>query len=145
MVLDTAARSLSEPKVAVFPPGAVITPSRTVSCARRSPELRAAASRSAPRATAAATRTGVKIACIVFEPPVIWFQTSSGRASASVTCTLFTGRSISSAIVMATAVVIPCPTSARGSANETVPSGLTVIVIRFDVGRAASVSRSDRS
>ena len=87
----------------------------------------------------------MKIACIVFEPPVIWFQTSSGRASASVTRTLSSGTSISSAIVMATAVVIPCPTSARGSAKETVPSALTVIVIRLAVGRVASVSRSERS
>ena len=46
---------------------------------------------------------------------------------------------------MAAAVVIPWPTSARGMANETVPSGLTTIAIRFDVGRAASVSRSERS
>ncbi len=40
-----------------------------------------------------------------------------------------TGRPISSAIVIATAVVIPWPTSARGKANETVPSRLTVMVI----------------
>ena len=65
-----------------------------------------------------------------FEPPVSWFQISSGRASASVTWTWSIARSISSAIVIATAVVIPCPTSARGSANEAVPSGLTVTVIR---------------
>jgi hypothetical protein len=71
------------------------------------PSSSAAASSSAPRAIAAATRTGVKIECIVFDPPVIWFQISSGRASASVTFTLLTGRSSSSAIVMATAVVIP--------------------------------------
>ena len=76
---------------------------------------------------------------------MIWFQISSGRASASVTFTLLIDRSISSAIVMAAAVVIPWPTSARGMANETVPSGLTTIAIRFDVGRAASVSRSERS
>ena len=82
---------------------------------------------------------------MVFEPPVIWFQISSGRASASVTCTLSTATSISSAIVMATAVVIPWPTSARGNANDTVPSGLTAIEIRLAVGRPASVSRSDRS
>ena len=121
------------------------TPSLIVSCAAETPSCLAAASSRAPRATAAAVRTGVKIACIVLEPPVIWFQTSSGRASASVTRTLSSGTSISSAIVMATAVVIPCPTSARGSAKETVPSALTVIVIRLAVGRVASVSRSERS
>ena len=74
-----------------------------------------------------------------------WFQISSGRASASVTWTWSIARSISSAIVIATAVVIPCPTSARGSANEAVPSGLTVTVIRPDVGAAAWVRRSVRS
>ena len=72
-------------------------------------------------------------------------EQSSGRASASVTLTLSSARPISSAIVIAAAVVIPCPTSARGSANDTVPSGLTLTVIRFDVGIAASVSRSLRS
>ena len=56
---DTAALSLSEPNVAVCPPGAVITPSRIVSCAGETPSWSAAASRSAPRAIAAATRTGV--------------------------------------------------------------------------------------
>ena len=39
------------------------------------------------RAMAAATRTGVKIECIEFDPPVSWFQSSSGRASAKVICT----------------------------------------------------------
>jgi hypothetical protein len=79
------------------------------------------------------------------EPPVSWLNSSSGLASASVTFTRSSGSSISSAIVIATAVVIPCPTSARGSANETVPSGWTSTVIRFEVGSAASVSRSLRS
>ena len=55
-----------------------------------------------------------------------WFEHSSGRASASVTSTLSSGRSISSAIIIATAVVIPWPTSARGRANDAVPSGFTV-------------------
>ena len=87
-----------------------MTPSRSVSCDRRDAELeRRGLAGARPRAIAAATRTGVKIECIVFDPPVIWFQTSSGRASASVTCTLSSGRSISSAIVIATAVVIPWP------------------------------------
>lgn len=85
------------------------------------------------------------IEIIVFEEPVSWFHTSSGRASARVTWTLSSGTSISSAIVIAMAVVIPCATSARGSANATVPSGLTVMAIRCDVGIAASVSRSFRS
>ncbi len=82
---------------------------------------------------------------MVFEPPVSWLNSSSGRASARVTVTFSTARFISSAIVIATAVVMPWPTSARGSANETVPSGLTSTVIRFEVGSAASVSRSLRS
>jgi hypothetical protein len=142
---DTAASSLSAPNEMVRPPVAVITPSRIVSADGTTSSCLAAASSSRPRAIAAATRTGVKIECIVFDPPVIWFQISSGRASASVTFTRDTGTSISSAIVIATAVVMPWPTSARGIANETVPSGLTTIAIRFAVGRAASVSRSDRS
>jgi hypothetical protein len=87
----------------------------------------------------------LKIECMVFEPPVNWLNTSSGRASASVTLTLSIGRSISSAIVIATAVVMPCPTSARGSANDTVPSPLTVMLIRLAVGSVAAVSTSLRS
>jgi hypothetical protein len=62
----------------------------------------------------------------VFEPPVSWFQTSSGRASDSVIFTLWSGRSSSSAMIIAIAVVIPCPTSARGIANDAVPFELMV-------------------
>ena len=59
--------------------------------------------------------------------------------------TLSSGSSSSSAITIAIAVVIPCPTSARGSANEAVPSELIVTVIRLAVRLAASVNRSVRS
>ena len=129
-----------------LPPGATIRPFWTVtSLGAGRPIGRRPSGSAGPCATAAATRTGLKIECIEFEPPVNWLQTSSGRASASVTLTLSSDRSISSAIVIATAVVIPCPTSARGSANETVPSVLTVTVIRPAVGSAASVRRSVRS
>ena len=54
------------------------------------------------------------IEIVVLEPPVSWFNTSSGRASASVTWTLSTGRSSSSAIIIAVEVVMPWPTSVRG-------------------------------
>jgi hypothetical protein len=105
----------------------------------------AAASSSAPFATAAATRMGVKVATVVFEPPVIWLKTSSGRAGASVTCTFSTGRSSSSAISIAEEVVTPWPFSDRGSSKEAVPSFSITTVIRLAVGRAASVSASLRS
>ena len=54
-------------------------------------------------------------------------------------------RSISSAMTIAIAVVIPFPTSARGSAKDAVPSGLTATVISPAVGSAAPVSTSVRS
>jgi hypothetical protein len=145
VVFDTAPRLASSPNVADRPSGAVITPSLIVRSEAACPRTYAAVFASCPRAVAAAVRTGVKIECIEFDPPVSWFHTSSGRASAKVTLTLSSGMPISSAIVIATAVVIPCPTSARGSANETVPSVLTTTVINPDVGIVASVSRSVRS
>ena len=46
---------------------------------------------------------------------------------------------------IAVEVVMPCPTSMRGSSKLAVPSSLIVTVIRFAVGRAASVSMSLRS
>ena len=82
-------------------------------------------------------RTGEYIDRIELEPPVSWFQISSGRASARVTFTLSIGRSISSAISMVIAVVMPWPTSARGSAKDAVPSVLTMIEIKPEVGEAA--------
>lgn len=82
---------------------------------------------------------------MVPEPPVIWLNTSSGRASASVTWTFSTGTSISSAIIIAVEVVMPWPTSARGSSKDTVPSVLTLTVMRFAVGAAECSSMSLRS
>lgn len=82
---------------------------------------------------------------VVFDAPVIWLKRSSGRASARLTRIRSSGRSSSSAISIAEEVVTPCPTSARGSTKEAVPSSWTSIVIRPDVGRAASVSMSLRS
>jgi hypothetical protein len=107
------------------PPGPVITPFRSESSAKGVPSSAAAASSSRRRATAAATRIGVYVACVVFEPPVSWLNTSSGRASANVTRTRSSGTDSSSAMSIAVEVVMPCPTSARCSANDTVPSALT--------------------
>ena len=58
---------------------------------------------------------------------------------------LLIGRSISSAMIIAVEVVMPCPTSARGRAKVAVPSVFIVTVTRFDVGSAASSCRSPRS
>ncbi len=127
------------------PPGAVMTPSFDFSSATTEPSSIAAASSSAPLAMAAATRTGVNIDTVVLEPPVSWFQTSSGRAGARVTCTFSRGRSSSSAMVIAVEVVMPWPTSIRGMSKDAVPSSLIVMVISWAVGRAASVWRSSRS
>ncbi len=140
-----AALLASSPYDTELPSGAVMMPSWLRSRATSAPSWMAAASRSAPLAIAAATRTGVYVETVVFEPPVSWFQTSSGRAGASVTTTFSTGTSSSSAMSIAVEVVIPWPTSIRGSAKEAVPSSLMVTVIRFAVGWAASVCRSSRS
>jgi hypothetical protein len=48
-------------------------------------------------------------------------------------------------MIIAVDVVIPWPTSVRGSANDAVPSSLMVIVIARAVGSAASFWRSSRS
>ena len=127
------------------PPGPVITPSFEVSSATAEPSSIAAASSRAPLAIAAATRTGVNVDTVVLDPPVSWLNTSSGRDGARETCTFSTGRSSSSAMMIAVEVVMPWPTSIRGMAKDAVPSLLTVIVISCDVGRAASVCRSSRS
>jgi hypothetical protein len=82
---------------------------------------------------------------VVLDPPVSWLNTSSGRASASVTRTWSTSRSISSAMIICVEVMIPWPLSERGSAKDTVPSRFTSIRIRFAVGRPASRSASSRS
>ena len=131
--------------MAEAPPGAVITPSFDFSRATAEPSSIAAASSSAPLAIAAATRIGVNVETVVFEPPVSWLNTSSGRAGARLTRTLSTGRSSSSAMIIAVEVVMPCPTSIRGIANVAVPSSSMAMVIICDVGRAASVCRSSRS
>ena len=123
----------------------MITPCLEVSSATAEPSSRAAASSRAPFAIAAATRIGVYVDTVLLEPPVSWLNSSSGRAGARVTCTFSTGRSSSSAMIIAVEVVIPWPTSARWSANEAVPSLFTVIVISWAVGRAASVWASSRS
>jgi len=96
-------------------------------------------------AIAAAVRTGMNRLRIEFEPPVSWLSISSGRASARVTVTFSSGRSSSSAIIIATVVVMPWPTSHLGTANDTVPSVLTWMWIRFAVGAAAMFCRSPRS
>ena len=55
------------------------------------------------------------------------------------------GMSISSAMIIAVAVVMPWPTSARCSSNDAVPSLLTRTDTRFAVVAAARLSRSLRS
>ena len=82
---------------------------------------------------------------VVFDAPVSWLKRSSGRASARVTWTRSSGTPSSSAISIAEEVVIPWPTSARGSAKLTVPSVPTSTVIRLAVGIAATVIMSLRS
>jgi hypothetical protein len=74
------------------------------------------------RAIAAAWRTGAYSERTEFDPPVSWLNWNSGRALDKVTCTRWIGMSISSAISIAIVVVMPWPTSARGTAKDTVPS-----------------------
>ena len=56
---------------------------------------------------AAATRIGVYVETVVLDPPVSWLSSSSGRAGARVTRTFSTGRSSSSAMIIAVEVVMP--------------------------------------
>jgi hypothetical protein len=144
-VTAVAAFAARSPKEMPAPPGAVMTPSLLVSRDAVSPSSSAATCSSRWCAIAAATRTGVNVEIVVLEPPVSWLNTSSGRASARVTCTFDTGSPSSSAISIAVEVTMPWPTSARGSAKLAVPSGLITTVIRSAVGRVASVSMSLRS
>jgi len=123
----------------------VTTPPFVLSVLTGTPHRCAAAIISRSRAIAAAVRTGVYIERVELDPPVSWLNISSGRASARVTCTLSIGRSSSSAMSWATRVVMPCPTSARGSANDAVPSVLSWIEIMVDVDSAARSCRSPRS
>ena len=144
-VVGEAAFVASSPYVIEEPSGARTTPFFDSSSATTEPSSSAAASSRAPLAMAAATRMGVYVETVVLEPPVSWLSISSGRAGASVTLTFSTGRSSSSAMIIAVEVVMPWPTSIRGSAKVAVPSSLTVIVISWAVGRAASVCASSRS
>jgi hypothetical protein len=145
LVCGLAAREASSPYVAVAPLGAWTTPPLATSLSTSSSSSNAAASSSAPLAIAAATRIGVYVEIVVLEPPVSWLKSSSGRASARVTVTLSRGSSSSSAMIIAVEVVMPWPFSDRGSANDAVPSSLTVIVTKLAVGRAASARKSLRS
>ena len=140
-----AAALASWPYVALPPPGAWITPPLAISSLTWAPSKIAAASSNAPLATAAATLIGVYVDVVVDDPPVSWLKSSSGRASASVTFTLLTGSSSSSAMIIAVEVMIPWPFSDRGSANDAVPSVLTVTVTRLEVGRQVWSMKSLRS
>ncbi len=141
----TAPRWASSPIDAAFPPGATICPFTTRRSLALAAQALAAVAVSCPLATAAATRTWLKIECIVFEPPVNWLKTSCGIASASVMFTLSSGSPISSAIVIATAVVIPCPDLGARKRERHRPVGVDGTVMSGAVGNAASVRRSLRS
>ena len=106
---------------------------------------RAAAATSCCLARAAAAQVGPYWLRIELEPPVSWLKISSGRASARVTVTWSRSRSMYSAIIIAIAVVMPWPTSVRIAAKDAVPSGLTITVIRPEVGSAARFCASPRS
>ncbi len=122
-----------------------MTPSLTVSSARCTRSFAAAAAISRPFAAAATVRTGVYSDRMELEPPVSWLNTSEGVAGCRCMLTLDSGMFISSAMIMANAVVIPCPTSSRGSSKSTEPSGLTVSVSMSAVGAAARMRMSPRS
>lgn len=145
IVLALAAALASDPYVAVRPFGPLTTPLRVVTRAAPTLHCAAAVSTRRCRAIAAAVRTGRYMLRIEFDPPVSWFISNSGRASARPISTFSIGRSSSSATIIANAVVMPCPTSARGTAKNAVPSVLNSTVIRLDVGAAARFCRSPRS
>jgi hypothetical protein len=104
------------------PSGAVTTPSRVRSTDGSTSHSAAAVDTICCFAAAAAVRIGMYVEIVVLDPPVNWFICSSGRASASVTWTLLTGTSSSSAISIAVDVVMPWPVSMRGNAKDAVPS-----------------------
>jgi len=122
-----AAATASEPKVALRPSGAWMTPLDTVSWSSDNPQLLAAVATSRARAAAAANRAGLYSEVMLEDPPVSCPYSNSGRASASGILMLASGMSISSAINIGIDVVKPCPTSARGSGTVTVSSSFTVI------------------
>ena len=88
---------------------------------------------------------GVKVEKVEFDPPVNWFSSSSGRAGARVTWTLRSGRSSSSARIIAVEVMMPWPTSVRGTSKLAWPRSSISTVINWLVGSAPSVWRSSRS
>jgi len=79
------------------------------------------------------------------EPPVSWLNTSSGRASASVTSTIASGTPNSSATSMPQAVSMPWPDSARGSSSLMRPSLPTASRTSGMVGSAVCRMASPRS
>ena len=127
------------------PSGATTVVSRATRSRGAARQRWAAAVTSRARAPAAAARSGPYRAWIVLDPPVSWLNSSSGRASSRTTSTSASRASISSATTWATAVVMPCPTSARGSRTTTRSAAVTSITSRCCVGRAASVSASLKS
>ncbi len=89
---------------------------------------------------------GPKTERIVLEPPVSWPVSRSRRASARLTRTLLSGSPSSSPMSMATAVVMPWPTSSRGRAQDTPPpSSATSTISEGSEPRAARIRKSPRS
>lgn len=132
-----AAAAVSDPKVAVRPSGATTIVSRVRRLRAGRCQRRAAAVTSRARAVAASARAGPYRERTELEPPVYWFPLV--RASARGMSTSTSRASSSSAIIMATAVVMPCPTSTRGSRRTTL---LAAVTSRTSISSSAPVTRT---
>ncbi len=132
-----AALAVREPKVAERPSGAITRVSRVRRDRAGTCHRFAAAVTSLARAMAASCRAGPYSELTEFEPPVYWFPLV--RASASGMSTSTSRASSSSAIIMATAVVTPCPTSTRGSRTTTL---LAVVISRTNISSSVPVTRT---
>ena len=120
-----AAASVSDPYVAERPSGAQTAVSRVVRESADTFHRSAAAVTSRARASAAIERTGSHSERTEDDPPVDCAVPRSWRASSSGASTSTRRASISSAMMIASAVVMPCPTSARGTRKTIRFSGVT--------------------
>src|SRR5215207_9779205 len=120
-----AAASVSDPYVAERPSGAQTAVSRVVKESAGKSHRSAAAVTRRARACAAIERTGSHSERTEDDPPVDCAVPRSWRASSSGASTSTRRASISSATMIASAVVTPCPTSARGTRKTIRFSGVT--------------------
>lgn len=135
-----AALAVREPKVAVRPSGATTRVFQVRRVCAGSRRRRAAAVTSRARAVAASRLAGPYSELTELEPPVYWLPLR--RASASGIRTSARRASSSSAVIIATAVVMPWPTSTRGSRTTT---WLAAVTSRTSISSSVPVTRTSEA